>query len=97
GDIGFIFGGDLAHETDVLALFEDEAATGKCANADFWSLQVDKYADRPAALGFEGANDPVIFSKPRVGGVTHIDAKDVGARIEQGADLVRRGRGRSKR
>ena len=73
------------------------APFGEFADAQLRPLQIDENADRPVELLLERANhrDPLAHGVVR--GVAHVDAKDVGAGLEQRGDGRPIGRGRAER
>ena len=70
----------------VLALVDHGRAVGEGAEPQLRPLQVDQNADRAIVFGFDRADRSDQLAHPLVIGVAHIDAKHVGAGLEQLAD-----------
>ena len=67
------------------------------ADAQLRALQVDQDADRPAVAVLDGADRGDQLAHPLVRGVAHVDAEDIGARLEQPGDDRPLGGGRTER
>ena len=56
------------------------------ADPELWTLQIEQNADRPIVLGLHVPDRRGQLAHARMRGVTHIDAEDVGACLEQAGD-----------
>src|SRR5205085_3490292 len=72
-------------------------AFDKRAETEFWPLQVDQDADRPAIAALDIADGTHQLAHLVVRGVAHVDAEHIGACLEQTADHRAVGRRRSQR
>ena len=75
-----------ADETHYVTLGEPNGARFELADAELRPLQIDQNADRAGELELDLVNDGVCFPQELWRRMTHIDAKNVGARLEQSAD-----------
>src|SRR5579859_5932454 len=93
GDFVGSLAGDLSDKPDAIALAQKPLAAIERAEPDLWSLQVDENSDRPSAFQFQRAHRAMERGELGVRGVTHVDAENVDAGIEQsGNALLRRRR-----
>ncbi len=83
-----VAGRRIGVEHEVLTLVDLGRAVLEGAEPQLRALQIDQDADRPAVFGFDRADRGHQFAHPLVIGVAHIDAKHVGAGLEQPADHV---------
>ncbi len=83
----------IAVEDEVVALVQVRPSAGEGAEPQFRTLQVDQNADRAVHLLLERADCRHPLAHGVMGGVTHIDAENVGAGGEQGGDGLAIGRG----
>ena len=79
------------------ALGQGDAAAGDLADAELRALQVAQDADRPAEVGLRRAHGRVHLLHQVEGGVAHVDAEHVDARLEQALDHLGGVRRRSER
>ncbi len=73
-------------EREVLALVDHGRAVGEGAEPQLRSLQIDQDADRASVFGLDRADRGHELAHAFVIGVAHIDAKHVGAGLEQPRD-----------
>jgi hypothetical protein len=73
-------------EHEALAVMKLCRAFGERSQTQLWSLQIDENADRAAVAAFDIADGLDQFPHLVMRGVAHIDAKDVGAGLEQATD-----------
>src|SRR5689334_364920 len=70
----------------MLAFLKRSRAAGQRSQSNLGSLQVNENPNWSADLSLERAYGAVKFAKRCVRGVAHIDAKDIGSRVEQSAN-----------
>ena len=81
-----VAGGGIGIEGEGLALDQCHRVGGEAADAQLRALEIDQNADRPAVLGFDRTARRDQLAHPLVRRVTHVDAEDVGAGLEQAGD-----------
>ncbi len=73
-------------EREGITLGERGRIIREAAEPELWALEIEQDPDRPAVLGFHLPNRRHQLAHARMGRVTHIDAEDVGAGLEQAGD-----------
>ncbi len=76
----------IAVEHEALAARQRDAAPGESADAQFRTLQVGQDADRPAGLCLDRAHGIAALAMVVMRAVAEVQAEDVRAGVEQGAD-----------
>ena len=84
-------------ETEAIARHQIRAAAFKGSDAQLGALQIDQHADGPAKILFDLAHMVVAPAMILVSAVAQIHAEDVGAGLDQCANLVGRAAGRTQR
>jgi hypothetical protein len=81
-----VAGRGIGVEAEGLVLGQRHGVGRETADPQLRALQIDQDADRPSVLGLHRANRRHQLAHALVRGVAHVDAEDVGARLEQAGD-----------
>jgi hypothetical protein len=73
-------------EREGFALGEHGRIVREASDPELGALEIEQNPDRPAVLGFQRPDRRHQLTHARMRGVTHIDAEDVGAGLEQAGD-----------
>ena len=92
-----IAGARVHVETERAPGRQSDLAFGKGPDAQLWALQVREHLDRPARFALHLTHDVVATLVIFMHAVAEVEAEDVGAGVEQGANGVRRRAGGSER
>ena len=73
-------------EGEGVAVVELDRSVRERAEPEFWPLQIDQNSDRTAVAAFDVADRRDQLAHLVMRCVAHVDAEDIGSRLEQTAD-----------